>query len=146
VIDDLVKIVFSLQQDEDGYPPVAKETVWARENADGHYVIDNIPFFTREATLGDVVQAVRRDGRLHYASTVGDAGNSLLRVVPYKGTDPDEIRRHLEGLGCSVEKAGVFDLISVNVPPTVKLTDVQSMLARGAAEEKWGYEEPLLRQ
>jgi len=50
-------ILFELEQDEDGYPPAELEGVWAIEFADGGYKIDNIPFFTRQATLGDIVEA-----------------------------------------------------------------------------------------
>ena len=38
------KIVFSLVPDEDGYPPVASESLWAVNVADDEYRLDNIPF------------------------------------------------------------------------------------------------------
>ncbi len=40
-----VKIVFELQQDEDGYPPVTRESLWATPTDGGLYRLDNIPFF-----------------------------------------------------------------------------------------------------
>ena len=48
-----VKILFQLTQDEDGYPPIQVEGVWALSAPDGAdgYLIDNVPFFTRDATL-----------------------------------------------------------------------------------------------
>lgn len=42
-----VKILFELEQDEDGYPPASTETLWASRAGDGLFKIDNIPFFAR---------------------------------------------------------------------------------------------------
>jgi hypothetical protein len=55
-----VKIAFELVQDEDGYPPDRWETMWAIEIEPGLFSIDNIPFFARGVSPGDVVR-VRKD-------------------------------------------------------------------------------------
>ena len=36
---------FRLDQDEDGYPPVQTESVWAIPFGEGTYILDNVPFF-----------------------------------------------------------------------------------------------------
>ena len=56
-----VKIQFNITQDSEGYPPVAVEGVWAMKAPCGSYVLDNIPFFTRDATFGDTVTAKEDD-------------------------------------------------------------------------------------
>lgn len=60
------KVFFKLEPDDDGYPPVSVESLWAQENQDGTCVIDNIPFYTREATLGDVVDVLYDEGVAYY--------------------------------------------------------------------------------
>src|SRR5262245_55766000 len=111
------KIFFSLEQDEAGYPPVGVESVWAIETNDGDFIIDNIPFFTCQATLGDVVEVERIDEELRYVSTRKRSGNSLLRVVFFEGHDPSRLRSDLTKLGCSTELSHLQSLIAVNVPP-----------------------------
>ena len=142
----LKKLFFRLEPDEDGYPPVSAESVWAEEQEPGRLVLDNIPFFATQATLGDVVDAVVEDGVLTYKTTVRHCGNSLIRIVCYKGTDPAEVRRQIEVLGCSSELDSHHSLISVNIPTNIDLKVVQAFLRQGAVEDKWDYEEPLLMQ
>jgi hypothetical protein len=61
------KIIFSLTQDADGYPPVAAENVWAMHRGGQHYEIDTLPFCTPAATLGDSVEGTDT-GLTHYES------------------------------------------------------------------------------
>ena len=79
---DGVKIHFQLEQDEDGYPPVAVESVWAQPAGQtGEYIVDNVPFFTRDATIGDTVRVREDDGNLWFERVVARSTNSLVRVV-----------------------------------------------------------------
>src|SRR5690349_21666617 len=79
---DLVKVHFRLEQDEDGYPPAGVESVWAQKGAkENEYIIDNVPFFARDATLGDTVTVREEEGRLWFERIVHRSGNSLIRVV-----------------------------------------------------------------
>jgi hypothetical protein len=144
--EEQVKMHFLLQQDEDGYPPMAVESVWAYRDEGPCYRLDNIPWFANQATLDDVVEANEDEGVLYYASTVRSSGNSLIRVLYHEGTDPSEVRRPLAEMGCVTELCGAFPLIAVSVPMTVDLRGVQVFLSRGAEESKWEYEEPILRQ
>lgn len=141
------KIWFELQQDEDGYPPVGTETVWAIHRGENQYEIDNIPFFEKEATLGDVVETVEdSDGLLSYKAMVKRSGNSLIRVVYYDTTDPGQLLKGLKDLGCLTELDKPHHLIAVNVSPEVELESIQAFLRRGLEQGLWGYEEPILMQ
>lgn len=142
---NLVKIHFRLEQDEDGYPPVAVESVWAKEQPDGSYVIDNAPWFTREATLGDVVEAEEEDGALYYSATRSESGSSLLRVVFLTDEEPTSVREALLELGCSSELAGAWPLLAIDVPADAELDAVRAMLDEGEEQERWEYEEAILR-
>jgi hypothetical protein len=142
----LKKVVFQLEQDEDGYPPVTIESVWAREEADGRFVLDNIPFFATQATLGDLVDVAFEGGEARYVATVRHSGNSLIRVLCARGSDPADVRAGLAALGCSTEWLAAYSIVAVNVPPEVSLSEAQKFLNRGAESGKWEYEEPLLMQ
>lgn len=66
-----VKVHFRLVQDEDGYPPVAVESVWAQPGMNSReYVLDNLPFFVREATLGDTVLVREEEGHCWFEAVV----------------------------------------------------------------------------
>jgi hypothetical protein len=140
------KIFFKLAQDSEGYPPAGTESVWATETTNGGFIIDNIPFFTRQATYGDVVEVRRMGEELYYVTTRERSGNSLLRVVFFDGHDPSGLRSDLAKLGCSTEQSHLRSLIAVNVPPTVPIDEVRRLLNEGCSKGIWDYEEAILRQ
>jgi hypothetical protein len=145
-MSNLVKILFEIEPDQDGYPPLTVESVWATVESEGRYKLDNIPFFARKATLDDVVAVSEDDGDLWFSAVVGTSGNSLLRVVLFDETRIEELRQHLGNLGCSTEWDKTHDLVSVNVPMSARLGSVQEYLRNEAAKGWLDYEEPLLRQ
>lgn len=143
-----VRLFFSLEQDEDGYPPVAAESLWAVPTGQSHeYALDNIPFFARQATSGDVVQAREGDGGvLWFERMVKPSGKSLLRVTFFQYVKVQEVRGFLKQMGCSTEWDNTHRLVAVSVPPDVNLEPVQSYLSEQAQLGYLDYEEPLLRQ
>ena len=72
-----VKVFFRLDRDDTGYPPVDTESVWANELPNGTCIMDNIPFFTTQATLGDLVEVIRIGEDLFYSKTIMKSRNSL---------------------------------------------------------------------
>jgi hypothetical protein len=140
------KVFFQLVQDEDGYPPVAVESVWAERIFEGLYRIENIPFFTRDATLGDVVQTRTEDGVQWFSSMQVSSTNTLVRVILSDGRDPNETRQVLLELGCDSELSHLQCLFAVNVPAHVPIDSVRAVLDLAAAEGWLEYEEPILRQ
>lgn len=139
------KIIFELEQDDVGYPPVNAEGVWATPAGENRFVIDNIPFFTYEATLGDVVEATEHQEALLYKKTIKPSGGSLLRVIYYKGTDPTELREKLLSLGCSTEWDKNHRVIAIAVPEEAKLEPVRAFLQDGLQRDLWDYEEAIVR-
>jgi len=143
---DHVKINFSLTRDSDGYPLVAVESVWAIKTPSGLFVIDNIPFFARDATLGDVVSVKEEDGHLWFSAVQVSSGNSLVRVVLFDRSRFDELSRRLEHFGCSSEGFRDGKLVAVNIPKTAALDSIQEYLQAGSLEGWLDFEEPILRQ
>lgn len=141
------KVHFRLSQDEDGYPPVAVESLWASPTTEpNEFVIDNIPFFTQQATLGDVVCVREKDGEFWFDDVASRSKNSLLRVVFFDKERIDNVSEKLVALGCSTEHMASHSLIAVNVPASASLAGVQAYLQKGADAGVLDYEEPILRQ
>lgn len=146
-MDNQVKIHFRLEQDEDDWPPASVELVWADPGPrEGQYVLDNPPFFTRDATVGDTVQVREEEGHLWFEKVVGESLNSLIRVIVFDPESMEEVRNHLQSLGCYTEGFPNFKMIAVDIPIDVKLSTVQDYLRKESAAGKLDYEEPILRQ
>lgn len=147
MINDLCKISFRLVQDEDDYPPSTVELVWAKSLSDQDlYEIDNIPFFTCEATLGDVVAVSKVSEELWFLKMVSPSLNSLIRIVFFDKSIKDLVNNDLVALGCLTEYFEQFKLLAISVPPTVKLSLIQQYLQDQATKGGLDYEEAILRQ
>jgi hypothetical protein len=144
---DQVKVFFHLNQDEDGYPEVSVESVWAKPTgcAD-EYIVDNIPFFIREATIGDTLKVIKEDGVLWFDSLLRGSGNSLIRVVFFEDLSKEKVNEKLNAMGCSTEYSKDHNLLAVNIPAEVNLPDVQAYLQSESDLGRIDFEEPILGQ
>ena len=140
------KIFFKLDVDGDGYPPVAVESVWARSGEKaGEYIIDNIPFFTKEATDGDVVAASQDDkGNLWFHEVLRPSRNSLIRVIFFVTDQLESVREHLIALGCATEYFGTYGLLSVSVPAQIDLSSIEQYLDEHRESGAIDYEGAIL--
>ncbi len=144
-IDDelpAVKITFRLVQDEDGYPGVGYESMWARHLTDGTFEIDNIPFYSYDVAVGDIVKAQEVDGELFFSERVKDSGNSVIRMLIHNRDELDKVRAELRALGCDSEGDGV--VLAVNVPAAVSYAPIFRFLVEGDRAKRWGFEEAVL--
>lgn len=142
--DARVKVIFELEKDEDGYPPADFEGLWARPLGGGLFQLDNVPFFAKGVACEDVVSAVDVDGELRFQKVVRPSGHATLRLIVYDEEDVSSVKALLEEHGCTIERSHVPGLISVDVPPTVSLDSLRSLLDGGEAHDRWGYEEACL--
>ena len=143
---DREKIYFTVTQDEDGYPPVSVESVWGhRGERQGEYILDNIPFFLREATIGDTVRVRDQDAQHWFEATVRPSRHSLLRIVFFDPAQVDRVSDRLVALGCEIEYLRAYKLLAVSVPPEVRFVDVQGYLQSECEARVLDYEEPILR-
>lgn len=137
------KIWFPLIKDDDDYPPYAAEGIWVTETDDPtQFVIANIPFFTRDATLGDTIKARQKGNQLEFERVVKRSASSLIRVFTYDATKIAEIRAELKRLGCSSEWHR--RMIAVDIPGEASLERVQEYLHDLEKREVASYEEPIL--
>jgi Domain of unknown function (DUF4265) len=134
------KIVFQLEKDEDGYPPNEWETMWA-DSADGAlYVIDNIPFFVRDISYGDVVSVIKKEGRLHFDEIIKPSLHSVIRVIVFDESKTNDLRHDLKLNSCDTELSHVKNLIAVDIPPSVDFDSVLEFLDEGEKDGLFEYE------
>jgi hypothetical protein len=143
----LSKVFFSLAKDDEGYPDVSVESVWATQaSLANEYVLDNVPFFIRDATIGDVVQTRNDEGVLWFEAVVCESKNSLIRAVFFNTDYVQRVESEIAKIGCQSEYSGDFKLLAINVPAEVDLARVQAYLSAEADLGVLDYEEPILRQ
>lgn len=140
------KVFFPLHKDADGYPPDDWETLWAYEVGDGLYSLDNVPFFARGVSWGDVVSVEREGDELHFKDVVRPSAHSVLRVIVFDQSKVGEVHEALQQMNCDTEQSHIPSLLTVDVPPSVDLSEVRAFLDKGEAEGRWEYETASIRQ
>ncbi|PZF72606.1 DUF4265 domain-containing protein [Taibaiella soli] len=120
------------------------ERMWVK-SVGNNYEIDNIPFYVKNYSLGDVVSGTIEDGNLVVKDLITESGNSTIQIVFY---DKEIIRttmKTLEELQCQSEISNIPSLIAVNIPATVDYFGViKPFLDEGFENEKWDYQEACL--
>jgi hypothetical protein len=76
-----VKVHFRLAPDKSGYPPAASEFLWCMPTKRGSFIVDNIPFFARDISLGDEISAEKVGKALHFSRVLRKSKNSTVRVL-----------------------------------------------------------------
>jgi hypothetical protein len=101
-----VKVHFELEPDESGYPPAKSEFLWCIRTKRGTYIVDNVPFFVRDLSLGDEISAERVGRALQFSRVLHKSKNSTVRILVKKPHITDAIREKLNGFGCGTELYG----------------------------------------
>jgi hypothetical protein len=114
---------------EDGWPPVATESVWCRVE-DEIFELQNAPFFIQGLACGDKFRAVADsvNGCIFDFKLVESSGHSLAWVLQGEGADFASHKAKLKELGCRVEGFPACELWSIDVPATAAGADVDSLL------------------
>jgi len=136
-----VKILFYLEQDSDGYPPETIESCWANDLGDNQFEINNIPFFIKNLSLGDIVKTVTQpDGMLEYSNTVKHSKNSTIRIIFHEQNQITIALNHLNSLGVSYEGSHIPNLYAFNIPESADIESLLKYLDTGENSDLWGYE------
>ncbi len=145
VEENYKKIVFELEQDTDGYPPDKWESLWGHEEENGYYCIDNIPFYAKGVSSGDVIAVVPAEGRLQFERVVHASGNSVVRLYVSEVSDMQATRDSFRELGCESELHSNPKFVAVEIPRAVTAYPVDELLEAGAKSGRWEYEWGVLR-
>ena len=146
-MSELLKVFFNLEQDEDGYPGVSVESVWAIPTADNSVVkLDNVPFFTYEATIDDLIRVHEEDGKLWFQEVLTESINSMFRILFFDIDVKDKVRDHLVGMGCVTELFASRKLLAVSVPGPALLFPVREYLKSERDAGSIDVEEAIVRE
>ena len=139
------KVVFELEQDEDGYPPDKWESLWAFEVEPDAYSIDNIPIFVKGISSGDVVAAEQEGAELRFKRLIRPSANSVFRLYLSDVSDAKAARESFRKLGCESEQSHIPKLVAIEIPGTAPIEPVAALLDEGAESGRWEYEQGVLR-
>lgn len=126
------KVLFHLEPDEDGFPPISAETLNATPLGGGLFRIENTPFFVPNLSFNDVVRACSTDVEGQYAfDEVVEASEftSLSIIILDQGMDT-LLMDLLRGLDCVIEygEFGVYRVLAVAVPATTDYEGLRQQL------------------
>ncbi len=140
-----IKLAFRLVRDSDGYPPADREYLWAEPLNNDRYRIDNIPFFVKGISAGDVVHGRQESDGLMFDGLIVSGGHSTIRVVFFDDARKGVVRANLQQLGCESEVSHLSNLIAVDVPPAAKYRGVIEYLQAQSSAGILDYEEASIR-
>lgn len=106
------------------------ESVWVQELPDGNFLVENVPFFAKNLSCGDIVSAEAIDGTLKLKDIVGRGGHSTYRVYCEKGRQDAGVQQLLERLRethCDIEPA-TDNLVAIDVLPEADIYQVYGLL------------------
>lgn len=148
--DALTHVVVELDIDDEGWPPVGAERVWAEALGRHRYRIDNIPIFALDLAADDVVVARPRAAGQHPTLTrvARRSPNATLRLTCFRGGpllgDLRAAARRLRAPGINVELAADWGVVALSVTPGADMQLLKSTLDAGTADGSWEYEEGRL--
>lgn len=128
-MENKYKIKFRLIQDENGYPPFGNEYLWAKStNNRMEYIIDNIPFYSSDVSLGDLVLVHKNQDDLSFLKVLVPSGNSTIRIYCPIRDIFSRLKIELVQKECSWEGSNLDNLISVNIPPKVDINHIIELI------------------
>lgn len=139
------KILFHLEKDEDEYPPDDWESLWAFNTGNELYSIDNIPFYIRGLSFGDIVSVSKKNGELFFEQIEKFSDHSVLRVIVFEKENNEDLRKSMSKFGCDFEGSNIEGFTAFDVPPIVNFNDVVRFLQEGENRRLWEYEEASVR-
>lgn len=138
-MENHVKISFI----HDAFGDESIERAWAIKVENG-YQLDNILFYAKDFSFGDIVSVIESNGELLVSSLIEENGHSTLRVLLANEEMVPFVREELKHYGCSTELSNMKNLIAVDIPPNVSYKEIREYLDKGEVEEKWEYQEACI--
>lgn len=144
--DEQVRVRFPVPDREEGFPPVDAEYLWCTPRNDGRFIVDNIPFYTREISLGDVVDVRKERGEeLVFNQIVEASSNTTIRVFARSIAYVPELVASLGALGCDIEGGDIEGHLAISAPKTAQLEQLFAFLDRESSKGAVAFEESAVR-
>ncbi|MFE1953685.1 DUF4265 domain-containing protein [Streptomyces sp. NPDC059524] len=141
-----VKVHFRMDVDEDGWPPVSVESLWAVDLGDGTVRLDNTPWFVRGVSSDDIIRVdLDGEGVRWAGETVESAEHCTIRLIVLKDSGSAAARESVletfHRLGTTGEGIQRFGMVALDVPPGADLPQIRKLLEHGESEGRWQWEE-----
>ena len=146
VLDIVLMVRFRLVRDEDGRapvdgwpPPVDSEGLWATPAGEGHFRIENTPWFAQNLATHDVVEAVEYEGSRWVMRRAQWAGHLTVRVTDDGSAAALDAFADLGVRGESAAPA--YPIVALDIPPGADLRPIIDRLRAGRSAGSWDFEE-----
>lgn len=140
-------VVFELDVDEQGWPPVSSERLWAFSLGDHLYRIDNPPWFVHDLAVGDVVRAVAPnvDSYPVFQEVVERSDHVTVRIICFRdGPLAGDLQKVIDAFapfGIHCEGAGQYGMVALDIPGDAPLRGIRARLVEGSTNGSWEYDE-----
>lgn len=140
-------VVFELEADEDGWPPVRSERVWAHALGEDHYRIDNPPWFVPDLAVGDIVRAStpHPESDPVFQEMVERSDHVTVRIIVFKdgplGGQLQPVFDAFTPFGVHCEGAHQYRIVALDVPADASLRGIHTRLLKGTRDGSWAYDE-----
>ena len=123
------EIAFSLEPDEDGWPPVGTEWLWLEEKG-RHHVVKNAPLFISGLAVDDEIELCESnsDGQVTRWRLVSPSDRSVVWISDLGGSRLKDILAEFRAIGCNTAMPKQFALASIDIPPNVSKAAVDAIL------------------
>jgi hypothetical protein len=138
-MENYVKLLFK----HDAFEEESIESAWAKKKGEG-YELNNILFYAKEYSLGDIIRAEEIEGELFATDLIEESGHSTIRILFSDVALVQPTRDTLKSKGCASELSNIDQLISVDIPPEVSYASIKHYLDEGLAKELWEYQEACI--
>lgn len=146
---DPIKIVFDLHTDDDGFPPIGAESLHAKADERGGFILDNTPFFVEGVAAGDRVEAVPMPGatgRYRFIRVLEPSPNKAMSIIFLSENTKETVFQELKRRGCYCEygefhKRGELEMLAVSVPETSDYESIRTYLSDLEENEELSFAE-----
>ncbi|WP_052559415.1 DUF4265 domain-containing protein [Enhygromyxa salina] len=140
------KIVFELEPDEDGFPPIGSEGLHATPLEDGSFVLDNTPFFVTEVALGDRIAAdpiSGTEGKFAFSHVLEPSSAKSISIIFLVKELEQGILDNLRSRDCYCEFAEIraLRMLAVSVPETCNYDELRAYLMKHEADKALSFAE-----
>lgn len=124
------------------------ERVWAEpvNEKEGHYRIDNIPFFVTSYSDGDIVKVEKEAEELIVKELVEPSGNTTVNIIFFENANKNETLDKLVAYGCEYEgmEKVITGYYTLNVPEAVDYQPIYKLLHELELAEQLSFREACL--
>jgi hypothetical protein len=129
-----IHIIFPLKQDSDSYSDSGAERLWAKRISQNQYQIENIPFYVKGLSFGDIVEAKEISEDVYeFIRIQKHSGHTTFRIFVSEDVSDKErvlqnILKDLNSLGAQTEGMEGSSLTAIDLPPTTDISKVGQYL------------------